>query len=135
MHYGCAWYPEHWTPKEWECDLGLMREAGLTVVRICEFAWSRMEPADGVFDFSWVDAAIDAAQRHGLAVVLGTPSAAPPAWMTAAYPTAARLSRKKAIIVSAALLAFFIVGLTPPGPPDLLIVEISSKTTEIIPVC
>jgi hypothetical protein len=27
---------------------------------------------------------------------------------------AARLSRKKAIIVSAALLAFFIVGLTPP---------------------
>jgi hypothetical protein len=40
---------------------------------------------------------------------------------------AARLSRKKSIVVSAALLAFFIVGLTPPGPPDLLLVEIFSR--------
>lgn len=91
MHYGCAWYPEHWTEKEWERDLSLMREANMTVVRICEFAWSRMEPTDGAFDFSWVDSAIAVAQKHGLSVVLGTPSAAPPAWMTSAHPEVLRV--------------------------------------------
>lgn len=48
---------------------------GLSVVRIGEFAWSRIEPEPGAFDWGWLDRAIDTLHRHGLQVVLGTPTA------------------------------------------------------------
>jgi beta-galactosidase len=91
MHYGCAWYPEHWPRERWDTDLALMREAGMTVVRVGEFAWSRMEPADGRFDFDWLDAALERASAHGLVAVIGTPTAAPPAWLTAKHPEVLRV--------------------------------------------
>lgn len=91
MHYGCAWYPEHRGEATWAHDLRLMRDAGMTVVRIAEFAWSRLEPADGRFAFAWVEAAIATAAEHGLAVVLGTPTAAPPKWLTEAHPEVLRV--------------------------------------------
>lgn len=86
MRLGCAWYPEHWNEQRWPEDLRLMREAGMNVVRVAEFAWSRMEPEEGKFDLDWVERAIEAAARQELDTVLGTPSAAPPAWLTRRYP-------------------------------------------------
>ncbi len=86
MNLGCAWYPEHWEEARWAEDLRLMQEAGMNVVRIAEFAWSRMEPAEGRFDFDWLERAIALAAAHGLVSVVGTPTAAPPAWLTQAYP-------------------------------------------------
>lgn len=58
----------------------------MNVVRMAEFAWSRMEPREGVYDFDWLDRAVALAGDMGLSVVLGTPSATPPAWLTTAYP-------------------------------------------------
>ena len=86
MRFGCAWYPEHWDESRWPEDLRLMRDAGMNVVRVAEFAWSRLEPEEGLYDFDWLERAVDLAGRHGLSVVLGTPTAAPPAWMTRRYP-------------------------------------------------
>jgi beta-galactosidase len=63
-----------------------MRQAGMNMVRIAEFAWSRMEPDEGRFAFDWLEHAVELAARSGLAVVLGTPTAAPPAWLTQRYP-------------------------------------------------
>lgn len=83
---GAAWYPEQWPESVWDHDLALMEAAHIHFVRVGEFAWSRMEPKQGVYDFDWLDHAIAAAARHHIAVVLGTPSAAPPAWLTDAYP-------------------------------------------------
>src|SRR6185295_4482253 len=54
---------------------------GFNVVRLAEFAWSTMEPADGEFDFEWLDKAIDILNAHGLRIILGTPTASPPAWL------------------------------------------------------
>lgn len=87
---GTAWYPEQWPQDRWEADLALMERANLSVVRIGEFAWSRIEPADGRFDFAWLDTAIAAAARHNMRVVLGTPTAAPPIWLTEAHPDVRR---------------------------------------------
>jgi len=56
----------------------MMEAAHLQVVRIAEFSWSRMEPAEGRFDFDWLDHAIRLAEKHHIMVVLGTPTAAPP---------------------------------------------------------
>jgi beta-galactosidase len=90
MRYGCAWYPEQWPRERWDADLALMRDAGMNVVRVGEFAWSRMEPADGRFELDWLDEAIARAAAHGLATVLGTPTAAPPAWLTFRHPDVLR---------------------------------------------
>ena len=42
---GAAWYPEQWPESRWEADLALMQQAGIHMVRVGEFAWSRMEPS------------------------------------------------------------------------------------------
>jgi beta-galactosidase len=88
---GAAWYPEQWPEDRWDADLSLMQAAGLNVVRVGEFAWSRMEPREGVYDFAWLDRAIQLAAKHNIAVILGTPTDAPPAWLTAKYPDTLRV--------------------------------------------
>ena len=93
LYLGAAWYPEHWPESRWSTDLRLMRDADLNVVRVAEFAWSTMEPAEGRFDLDWLERAIALAADHGLSVVLGTPTAAPPAWLTQSYPGDSRRRR------------------------------------------
>lgn len=82
LHFGAAYYPEHWPEDRWSEDVRLMMEAGFTVVRMGEFAWSTFEPAESQFHFDWLDRAIDLLARNSIATVLGTPTAAPPAWLT-----------------------------------------------------
>jgi beta-galactosidase len=83
---GTAWYPEQWPEARWEADLNLMQQARIHMVRVGEFAWSRMEPEEGRYDLDWLDRAISAAARHDIYTVIGTPTAAPPAWLTQKYP-------------------------------------------------
>jgi len=87
---GTAWYPEQWPESRWDADLALMQQAGIHLVRVGEFAWSRMEPSEGQYDLDWLDRAITAAAKHGIVTVIGTPSAAPPAWLTQKYPETLR---------------------------------------------
>jgi beta-galactosidase len=86
LHIGAAWYPEHWPEEQWEEDIRLMQQAGLTVVRMAEFAWSSLEPSAGKFNFAWLDRAIEKLAAAGIVSLLGTPTAAPPAWLTHANP-------------------------------------------------
>jgi len=86
LHLGVAYYPEHWPEERWPDDIRLMRQAGLTVARMAEFAWSMLEPAEGEFDFDWLDRAISMLADAGLVSVLGTPTAAPPAWLVQQHP-------------------------------------------------
>jgi beta-galactosidase len=88
---GADWYPEQWPEVRWETDAKMMEDAHLTVTRIGEFAWSAMEPSEGKFELDWLDRAIRVLEKHHIAVVLGTPSAAPPAWLTAKYPDVLRV--------------------------------------------
>ena len=83
---GVCYYPEHWPEEIWADDARRMAEAGLTWVRIGEFAWSLMEPEPGRYDFGWLDRAIDILGAAGLKVVLGTPTATPPRWMLERHP-------------------------------------------------
>lgn len=85
MKLGVCYYPEHWPEGDWVEDARMMREAGLTHVRIGEFAWAKMEPRQGVFDWAWLDTAIDVLHSAGLEVTLGTPTATPPKWLIDAH--------------------------------------------------
>jgi beta-galactosidase len=88
---GTDWYPEQWPASRWETDLRLMESAHVQVARIAEFAWSRMEPSEGHYDFEWLDRSIRLAEKHNVAIVLGTPTATPPAWLTQKYPETLRV--------------------------------------------
>ncbi len=88
---GSAWYPEQWPESRWDADLALMDAAGMHLARIGEFAWSSMEPEEGRYTLDWLDRAIAAAARHHVVVVLGTPTDAPPAWLTSKYPETLRV--------------------------------------------
>jgi beta-galactosidase len=90
---GTAWYPEQWPESRWDADLTLMQQAGVRMVRIGEFAWSRMEPSEGKYDLDWLDRAITAAAKHNIYTVLGTPTPTPPAWMTQKYPEILRMEQ------------------------------------------
>jgi beta-galactosidase len=87
---GAAWYPEQWPESRWDADLSLMEAAHIHVVRVGEFAWSSLEPREGDYQLDWLDRAVRAAERHHIAVIMGTPSAAPPAWLTTKYPETLR---------------------------------------------
>ena len=88
---GAAWYPEQWPESQWEPDLALMEAAHIHLVRVGEFAWSTMEPSEGQYRFDWLERAIALAAKHHICVVLGTPTAAPPAWLTTKYPETLRV--------------------------------------------
>ena len=90
LYLGTAWYPEQWPEARWDVDLALMEKAGVRFARITEFAWSKLEPSEGHYDLEWVERAIRTAERHHIAIVLGTPGAAPPAWLTQKYPETLR---------------------------------------------
>jgi beta-galactosidase len=83
---GVCYYPEHWPDDIWAEDAARMVEAGLTWVRIGEFAWSRLEPAEGDFRFDWLDRAITVLADAGLNIILGTPTATPPRWVVNKHP-------------------------------------------------
>ncbi len=86
MKTGVCYYPEHWPEERWATDAAHMRRLGLKVVRIGEFAWSRLEDSRGNLTFDWLRRAMDTLHAEGLQVVLGTPTATPPRWMLDKYP-------------------------------------------------
>lgn len=83
---GVCYYPEHWPEEIWARDAAQMAMAGIKWVRIGEFAWSRLEPKPGQFEFDWLDRAIGTLSQAGLKIVLGTPSCTPPRWMLTRFP-------------------------------------------------
>jgi beta-galactosidase len=76
-----CYYPEHWPEREWASDARRMADSGIAEARIGEFAWSRIEPEPGHFEFEWLDRAIATLRNAGISVMLGTPTATPPKWL------------------------------------------------------
>ena len=83
---GVCYYPEHWPPEVWADDAARMVETGISLVRIAEFAWSRIEPARSDFQFEWLDEAIETLGTTDLKIVMCTPTATPPKWLTDEMP-------------------------------------------------
>ena len=86
MRYGVSYYPEHKTKKEIDIDIALIKECGMNVVRMGEFAWCRFEPVEGKYDFTWLDEVIDKLGRLEIPTVVCTPTACPPAWLVEKHP-------------------------------------------------
>ena len=83
---GVCYYPEHWPEETWREDAARMVAAGISIVRIGEFAWSRIEPNPGDMRWEWLDRAVEVLGSAGLHIVMGTPTATPPRWMIDIHP-------------------------------------------------
>src|SRR3954469_17034079 len=79
--YGVAYYDEYMPYERLDKDIQMMKEAGINVVRIAESTWSTVEPQDGVFDFTHIDRVLNAMQKAGIKVIVGTPTYAVTTWM------------------------------------------------------
>ena len=74
---GVCYYPEHWDKALWTDDLRRMKEYGIEVIRIAEFAWNKFEPQEGIFTFDFFDEFMDLALTEGMKVIFCTPTATP----------------------------------------------------------
>ncbi len=92
--FGADYYPDQTPERLWQEDATRMADMGITNVRIAEFAWGLMEPHEGTFDFKWLERSIGILHAHNIAVIVGTPSAAPPPWLTLKYPEALMVNDK-----------------------------------------
>ena len=84
--YGVAYYPEYMPYERLDKDVELMRQAGITVVRVGESTWSTWEPRDGDFQFAWMQRVLDRLYAAGIAAILGTPTYSIPTWLYKAHP-------------------------------------------------
>lgn len=86
MYLGVDYYPEQWPVAMLEEDLARMAGAQINCIRIAEFAWHLMEPNENQFDFSFFQNVLNLADKHGLKVMLGTPTATVPIWLVRKDP-------------------------------------------------
>jgi beta-galactosidase len=83
---GIYYYPEHWPESQWERDIKKISEMGFEFVHLAEFAWFKMEPEEGKFNFAWLDKVVNLCAKYKLKVLMCTPSATTPTWMRIHYP-------------------------------------------------
>lgn len=84
--YGAAYYHEYMPNERLDEDIRLMKNAGLSVVRVGESSWGIFEPQDGTFQFEWMDRVINKMHEAGIKVILGTPTYSIPAWLAYKHP-------------------------------------------------
>lgn len=90
-YVGAAYYPELWNAAEVEKDIERCKQLNINTLRIGEFAWSKMEPQEGVYDFEWLETVLDQLHANGIHTVLCTPTCTPPRWLFNKYPEVIRV--------------------------------------------
>src|ERR1700712_336372 len=84
--YGVAYYQENMPYERLDKDIQMMKDAGISVVRLGESSWGLFEPQEGQFEFAWMDRILDKMQKAGIKVIFGTPTYSIPAWLGVKYP-------------------------------------------------
>lgn len=91
IYLGAAYYPELWDESEVEKDIARCKELGVNCLRVGEFAWGKMEPKEGKYDFAWLLRVVEKLHENGIATVMCTPTCTPPRWMLNKYPEMRRV--------------------------------------------
>lgn len=94
LYHGACFYPELWDEDVLDEDIWMMKRAGINVVRIGEFAWSRMEPEEGRIDVGFFAGVIRKLHDNKMETVMCTPTATPPIWLTHGHPERMHVNEK-----------------------------------------
>lgn len=86
LFHGACYYPELWPEADIERDIAEMKRIGINVVRMGEFAWSKMEPDEGRISLEFFVSVMDRLHAAGIGVVFCTPTPTPPIWLTHGHP-------------------------------------------------
>jgi len=86
LAFGGDYNPEQWPESVWAEDVELMREAGVNLVSVAIFSWALLEPAEGRYEFGWLDRVLEVLHAGGIRVDLANASASPPPWFSRRYP-------------------------------------------------
>lgn len=86
LAFGGDYNPEQWPEDVWQEDVALMREAGVNLVSVGIFSWALLEPAEGTYEFGWLDRVLDLLHENGIRVDLANATASPPPWFSHKYP-------------------------------------------------
>ncbi|MEN0647953.1 beta-galactosidase [Caldifermentibacillus hisashii] len=94
MLHGGDYNPDQWLnrPDILEDDIKLMKLAHTNAFSVGIFAWSTLEPEEGIYNFEWLDQIFENIHKIGGRVILATPSGARPAWMSQKYPEVLRVN-------------------------------------------
>ena len=89
--HGGDYNPDQWPEQVWDEDMRLMKLANCNAMSVGIFAWTKLEPEDGRYEFGWLDKIMDLLAANHAYAVLATPSGARPAWMSQKYPEVLRV--------------------------------------------
>lgn len=94
MLHGGDYNPDQWLdrPDILADDIKLMKLSHTNTFSVGIFAWSALEPEEGVYNFEWLDEIFDNITSFGGRIILATPSGARPAWMSQKYPEVLRVN-------------------------------------------
>lgn len=99
LYHGAAYYPELWDEKVIDEDIRLMKQTGINVVRMGEFAWHTMEPEEGKFDLAFFVNIIKKLHENGIETLMCTPTPTPPIWFTHGHPERMYVDRHGKVMV------------------------------------
>lgn len=94
MLHGGDYNPDQWLdhPDILAEDLKLMKLSHTNTFSVGIFAWSALEPEEGMYQFEWLDEIFRTIDENGGRIILATPSGARPAWLSQAYPEVLRVN-------------------------------------------
>ncbi len=86
IYHGGDYNPDQWDDATIDEDMRLFKQAGINLVTLPVFAWAKLEPEEGVYDFEWLDKLMDKFAENDIGVCMATPTTAQPAWLSRKYP-------------------------------------------------
>lgn len=97
LMHGADYNPEQWVNYKGmvEKDVELMKQANCNIMSVGIFSWSKLEPEEGKYQFTWLDEVLNKLYAQGIHVFLATPSGARPAWLSQKYPEVLRVGRNR----------------------------------------
>jgi len=91
MLHGGDYNPNQWEKEVWKEDMRIFKDAAINSATINVFSWAKIQPSEEVYYFDELDEIIEMLTKGNYDIVLGTSTAALPAWMFKKYPEVGRV--------------------------------------------
>lgn len=88
--FGGDYNPNQWSESVWEEDMRIFELADINTASINVFSWARLQPSEKTYDFEQLDKIVNMLSEADYDIIMGTSTAALPAWLCKKYPEVTR---------------------------------------------